>query len=139
MKVKKKCLNCGAPVKKNASKYCGNKCQNEYQEKEKLRKWLTGEIKGYCKGGSYTLYQIVKEYIFEQADNKCEECGFDDVNPFTGNRIIQIDHTDGDASNDRPENLKVLCPNCHAKTNTFGNIGGRQSARRDHRKKTRTI
>lgn len=33
---------------------------------------------------------------------------------------MQIDHIDGDYKNCRPENLRILCPNCHSLTPTFG-------------------
>ena len=32
-----------------------------------------------------------------------------------------VDHIDGDAKNNKPDNLRILCPNCHAMTSTFGN------------------
>ena len=40
---------------------------------------------------------------------RCEKCGWD-VHP----EVIQVDHKDGCAWNDTPENYQALCPNCHA-------------------------
>lgn len=34
--------------------------------------------------------------------------------------VLQVDHIDGDFSNNRKENLRFLCPNCHSQTETFG-------------------
>lgn len=34
--------------------------------------------------------------------------------------ILQIHHIDGDATNNKEENLQVLCPNHHAMTEHFG-------------------
>lgn len=34
---------------------------------------------------------------------------------------LHIDHIDGDFLNNLEENLRFLCPNCHAQTATFGN------------------
>ena len=45
--------------------------------------------------------------------------GFAEVNPITGKVPLEIDHVDGDCYNNRPENLVVLCPNCHSLTPTF--------------------
>ena len=37
-----------------------------------------------------------------------------------GTYALQIHHIDGDATNNREENLQVLCPNHHAMTEHFG-------------------
>ena len=39
----------------------------------------------------------------------CDECGFVAVDICQ----LDVDHVDGDWSNDDPENLQVLCANCH--------------------------
>ena len=33
---------------------------------------------------------------------------------------IQLDHFNGDPTDNRPENLRMLCPNCHTQTPTYG-------------------
>lgn len=48
--------------------------------------------------------------------NECEECG---LTEWRGKEIVcQLDHIDGNASNHKLENLKILCPNCHSQTET---------------------
>ncbi|MFB6776763.1 HNH endonuclease [Streptomyces sp. NPDC056352] len=57
---------------------------------------------------------------------RCEECGTGPLwhgNPMT----LEIDHINGDWSDDRVENLRLLCPNCHAITDTWCRGGSRRS------------
>ena len=50
--------------------------------------------------------------------HKCEKCGREE---WEGEKIpLQIHHRDGDHFNNKINNLEVLCPNCHALTDTFG-------------------
>ncbi|AWL88227.1 FIG01131887: hypothetical protein [Streptomyces globisporus] len=49
---------------------------------------------------------------------QCDECGTKPIwhgSPIT----LEIDHINGDWSDDRAENLRFLCPNCHAVTSTW--------------------
>lgn len=43
--------------------------------------------------------------------NKCEVCGYSDS--------IEMHHINGDPRDNRLENLQILCPNCHAKTDNY--------------------
>lgn len=100
-----------------------------------IQLWLAGD-------NSVTLYAdnksglpkdtkgFVKKYLLETRGDRCEECGFDKHGPYGS--IIQMDHVNGDCFDNRPENLKLLCPNCHAMTPTYGsrNRGSGRAHRR---------
>ncbi|MEU1086164.1 HNH endonuclease [Streptomyces sp. NPDC005576] len=58
---------------------------------------------------------------------KCAGCGTGAVwlgKPMT----LEIDHINGDPYDDRRENLRMLCPNCHAITSTWCRGGARSAA-----------
>ncbi len=42
---------------------------------------------------------------------------------------LQLDHIDGDSTNNIIENLRLLCPNCHSQTSTFGGRNIKRPAR----------
>jgi 5-methylcytosine-specific restriction endonuclease McrA len=57
--------------------------------------------------------------------NRCLEC--ENGNTWNGKPItLQLDHINGDSSDNRLINLRILCPNCHSQTKTFAgrNKGG---------------
>lgn len=131
------CLNCKNPLKRYQTKYCNNTCASDHKSKLQIDQWLKGQACGHINSLSYQVLTSVRKWVFDRAKHKCENCGCDKHNPYTSKSILQIEHIDGNASNDRPENLKVLCPTCHAMTKYFGNAGSHRSARYEHRKNYR--
>lgn len=61
--------------------------------------------------------RLIKEGLKE---DKCEICGCS--NEWNGKLLIlQLDHINGNHSDNRLENLRIVCPNCHSQTETFSN------------------
>lgn len=120
------CLNdCGNHTKRPESIYCSIGCAREHREKKVVESWLAGEWDGTRGVQYFMLSRTVRNYVIEQANYECSWCGYNDKHPETGEPILDVDHIDGDPTNNHPENLRVLCPNCHRKTITHGshNIG----------------
>lgn len=69
-----------------------------------------------------------KAQLIRSRGHKCEVC---QESQWCGQAIaLEVHHVDGNAANNDPENLKLLCPNCHAQTSTYRgrNMGhGRKS------------
>jgi hypothetical protein len=56
-------------------------------------------------------------------ENRCEECG---VAEWRGKALMaHIDHVNGIKDDHRLENLRMLCPNCHSQTETYGGRNAR--------------
>lgn len=50
-----------------------------------------------------------------------EECAICGIGPRWNRRplVLQIDHMNGKSDDNRRDNLRLLCPNCHSQTDTF--------------------
>ena len=125
-KKEKQCKNCNKEIP-NRNVYCDNTCQQEYQNKRVITEWLSGENK--TRKGGTSIPSWMREYLLDETNHKCSECGWGEVNPYTNKIPLDIDHIDGDAYNNQKENLRVLCPNCHSLKKTFKNTGKRKSTR----------
>lgn len=64
--------------------------------------------------------KVVRNYILKNhsIEYKCAICG--NVGYWIGKKIsLELDHIDGDPTNNEKSNLRFLCPNCHATTETY--------------------
>lgn len=110
---KRKCLNCGRPTPN--LKYCGPACVSEH--KWKIWKKRVLEM-GYFPGkyGNSTC-RVPKRLLVELRGHRCELCG---RRKWLGKPIpLVFDHINGDSSNWKLENCRLVCGNCDMTLSTY--------------------
>lgn len=78
---------------------------------------------GWCKDqqlkdwSNYARNKQIKKHLIKLRGHQCEECKLDTwLNlPIT----LELEHIDGDRTNNVLLNFKLLCPNCHSQTPTW--------------------
>ncbi len=125
------CLNCNEEINKN-NKFCNNKCQKEYQYKKYIESWKNGEKDGIR--GEYQISSYIKTYLFKKYNRKCARCGWGEINIYTKNIPLEIEHIDGNYRNNNEDNLILLCPNCHSLTSTYkgANVNNGRKSRKKY-------
>lgn len=146
------CFNCGKLRTHLDDPFCSDKCRNEYISEHKndangkigsriagvnasRTKWeevklsikSTGEYP-FTSSTNDTRRTVVRRYLEETVGHKCAICG---ISEWNGQPVpLVVDHIDGDSTNHSVENLRLLCYNCDAQTDTFKRRGNRVSTRR---------
>ena len=126
-----KCPTCnkhlGRDQQKNKYGFCSKYCRMQEDEK----RWLQGIDDG---NGKYAPRSVVRRWLDRQRGRTCWQCDIVSFRPEVS-KVLQLDHIDGNWENCRPENLRLLCPNCHALTDTYGskNRGRGRSWKHDYK------
>lgn len=109
------CLHCkkeNTTVAWRVGKYCNIRCQINYQNKERVHQWL--------EEGKDWLTQVpqwAKKYLAEINGYSCSMCGISEWN--NKKIVLECDHIDGNYKNNKKDNLRLICPNCHSQTDTY--------------------
>jgi predicted transcriptional regulator len=104
------CISCrkenSVKNSRNKNKYCSLQCQQDY-------------VRSIKNIDDYKTDRTRRQYLIRERGHGCENCKYSEWN----NQPIplELEHSDGNHENNFIENLKLLCPNCHAQTPTYKN------------------
>lgn len=153
------CLTCGEliPYEKRVNRFCDKSCSASYNNRGIVRVFKKKD--SFCECGNpknrrnkycdtciekrvfnkhASLEQAKddrsrKRILLEQREHRCAICGLSEwrAQPIA----LELDHVDGNADNNTEENLRLICPNCHAQTATYkGANAGAGSTRQAKRR-----
>ena len=134
------CVNCGKAnsYKDRSRKFCSSSCSatsNNKKRRNKVCKCCPNTVspkRDYCshechredvfntvtvpliEAGKVAERPTLKRYLRKRGHNGCAVCT---LTEWMGKSLtLQLDHIDGDATNNFPVNLRLICPNCHSQT-----------------------
>ena len=116
------CTNCEKLLSNSTRKFCSHSCQHGYARTQYIKDWKQGVISGQIGVKYLSLSSVIRNYLLRGANFSCSKCGWDEKNPITGKCSLDVNHIDGNSNNNRPENLEVICPNCHSLTPNYKSL-----------------
>ena len=121
-KVKnKKCKFCDDIIINKAGIYCNVECYNKHKFNKTIDRFYKGLL---------TSTNTIRKVLIHLKGNICSECNL--PNEWNNKSLtLHIDHIDGNSDNNESSNLRLLCPNCHSQTETYGWTGEKKNTKRN--------
>lgn len=121
------CKNCGKEYKSShKGLFCSCICSADYYSKQKYKRILDGDTS--IMRSSFSPTNTAYKYIIKEQNSKCAICGMLNIWQDKPIKFI-VDHIDGDASNNKRDNLRCICPNCDSQLDTYKNTKNHRSTR----------
>ena len=115
------CAVCQSPIPDSNRRYCSSACHFFDTKQRLIDAWLFYEYNP-PHGGEGNVPDYIKRFWFAAYGERCVQCGWAERRRADGRIPLTWDHVDGDCSNNRVGNVRLLCPNCHALTDTYGSL-----------------
>jgi 5-methylcytosine-specific restriction endonuclease McrA len=101
------CVVCKKETERKTSSeslFCSNVCFHKHRRDTKIQENTASS-------------KTMKKFLIETKGYFCWGCGISSWmdKPIT----LELEHKDGDSTNNKEENLEILCPNCHSQTPTY--------------------
>jgi hypothetical protein len=127
------CLNCGNIFnqKRHKEDFCSRNCFVDFQRKEKIKRFLNSEL-----NDKQVRTKLIREYLIKKQNGVCTIC----KHPPLHNKkplVFIVDHIDGVFTNNNPENVRAICPNCNSQTDTFSGKNAKKNKEKRHKKNGR--
>ena len=99
-------------IGKNSKQYCSLECMNKNKYCESFLDW-------YICGNNNVSNRIIRKHLETIFGHKCSNCNITEWNnkPI----VFDVEHKDGNSNNNKPNNVVLLCQNCHSQTKTYKN------------------